>query len=175
MTPSGRRSTAISRSSHSILRKAGFVKTAAAFPLMLSLPDWPLAGPWFFASMLAPDVDRLSLFQKGSDALVEILRAAAQHLIAVFHRNHGFERAGIDTHVEAFLRQPQTDRRGRHHRIHIRCGSYIELAPFHHFRNQPDGERALGSDKTPGEDQLGGNRHTDQARQEITGADVAAP
>src|SRR5580765_6738991 len=115
MTPSGRRSTAISRSSHSILRKAGFVKTAAAFPLMLSLPDWPLAGPWFFASMLAPDIDRLSLFQKGSDALVEILRAAAHHLIAVFHRNHGFERAGIDTHVEAFLRQPQTDRRGRHH------------------------------------------------------------
>ena len=36
MTPSGRRSTAISRSSHSILRKAGFVKTAAAFPLMSS-------------------------------------------------------------------------------------------------------------------------------------------
>src|SRR3979411_2672567 len=43
MTLSGRRSTAISRSSHSILRKAGFVKTAAAFPPILRLPEfWSL-------------------------------------------------------------------------------------------------------------------------------------
>ena len=48
------------------------------------------------------------------------------------------------------------------------------MALFHDFRNQADGERALGSDKTTGQDQLGGDGHPDQARQEITGADVAA-
>src|SRR5664279_4234923 len=99
MTPSGRRSTAISRSSHSILRKAGFVKTGAAFPLILRLPKYrSLADPF-----LSPDIHRLSLLQKGPDALVEIFRAAAQHLIAVFHRNHGLDRPGIDAHVETFF------------------------------------------------------------------------
>jgi hypothetical protein len=39
-----RRSTAISRASHSILRKAGLVSTAAAFPLMSLLPK-----PWSVA------------------------------------------------------------------------------------------------------------------------------
>src|SRR6266567_4597974 len=39
MTPSARRSTAISRSSHSILRKAGLVSTTAAFPLILRLQN----------------------------------------------------------------------------------------------------------------------------------------
>src|SRR5215218_1463728 len=40
MTPSARRSTAISRSSQSILRKAGLVITSAAFPLILRLPEY---------------------------------------------------------------------------------------------------------------------------------------
>jgi hypothetical protein len=41
MTPSARRSTAMSRSSQWILRKAGFVRTAAAaLPLILRLPEF---------------------------------------------------------------------------------------------------------------------------------------
>src|SRR3954454_17031509 len=71
MTPSGRRSTAISRSSHSILRKAGFVRTAAAFPLILRLPEFAVScGPFF----LSLDINRLSLLQKGSDAFGEFFR-----------------------------------------------------------------------------------------------------
>src|SRR5882762_4164425 len=103
MTPSGRRSTAISRSSHSILRKAGLVSTAAAFPLMLRLQNpFCLVFRCFADPSLSPDIHRLSLFQKGLDAFAELFRAAAQHLIAIFHRNHGFDRARIDAHVEAF-------------------------------------------------------------------------
>src|SRR6185436_1640444 len=106
MTPSGRRSTAMSRASHSILRKAGFVSTAAALPLILRLPEFsPLR---ILSSSL--DIDRLSLFEKGPDALVEFFRAAAQNLIAIFHRDHGFNGSGIHAHVEAFLGQPQTHR-----------------------------------------------------------------
>src|SRR6266849_4808675 len=71
MTPSARRSTAISRSSHSILRKAGLVSTAAAFPLILRLQV--LCG----SLSLSPDIHRLSLFQKGLDAFAELFRAAA--------------------------------------------------------------------------------------------------
>src|SRR5438445_13823795 len=111
MTPSGRRSTAMSRASHSILRKAGLVNTAAA--LILRLPEY---DPLRILSS-SPDIDRLSLFEKGPDAFVEIFRAAAQHLIAVFHRDHGLDRAGIDAHVEAFLGQSEPHRRGCHHRI----------------------------------------------------------
>src|SRR6266850_8133961 len=72
MTPSGRRSTAMSRASHSILRKAGFVSTAAALPLILRLPEFsPLR---ILSSSL--DIDRLSLFEKGPDAFVEFFRTA---------------------------------------------------------------------------------------------------
>src|SRR2546421_8946733 len=95
MTPSGRRSTAMSRASHSILRKAGLVNTAAALPLILRLPEY---DPLRILSS-SPDIDRLSLFEKGPDAFVEIFRSAAQHLIAVFHRDHSFNRPCIDTHV----------------------------------------------------------------------------
>src|ERR1700760_1486455 len=49
ITPSPRRSTAISRGSHSILRKAGFSSTAAAFPLILRLPKYrPMRGSCYF-------------------------------------------------------------------------------------------------------------------------------
>src|SRR5436189_2340208 len=102
MTPSGRRSTAMSRASHSILRKAGFVSTAAALPLILRLPEY---GPLRIL-FSAPDIDRLSFFEEGPDAFAKIFRPAAQDLIAVFHGNHGFDRAGIDGHVEAFLGKP---------------------------------------------------------------------
>src|ERR1700733_11944693 len=97
IAPSGRRSTAISRSNHSMLRKAAFFSTVAAFPLISSLPDRSVAGP---SSFLSPDIDRFSLLHKGSDAFAEVFRAAAQHLIAVFHRDHGFDRAGVDAHIE---------------------------------------------------------------------------
>src|SRR5439155_21222768 len=60
MTPSGRRSTAMSRASHSILRKAGLVNTAAALPLILRLPEF---SPLRILSS-SPDIDRLSLFEK---------------------------------------------------------------------------------------------------------------
>src|SRR5881392_2345250 len=98
-TPSGRRSIAISRSSHSILRKAGLVKIAAAFPLMSSPTFASLAVSCgllrslavscgllrtLVHAVLSTDIDRLSLLEKGPDAFTEIFRAAAQHLIAVF-------------------------------------------------------------------------------------------
>src|SRR5580692_2393798 len=67
MTPSGRRSTAISRSSHSILRKAGLVNTAAAFPFILRLPKYSVR---FSGSLLSPDIHRLSLLQEGPDAFI---------------------------------------------------------------------------------------------------------
>src|ERR1700749_5068530 len=105
--PSPRRSTAMSRFNQSILRKAGFSSTAAAFPLILRLPKYrPFAGSW-----LSPDINRLSLFEEGPDAFIEIFRAAAQHLVAVFHRDPGFQRAGIDAHVEAFPGETQAHRR----------------------------------------------------------------
>src|SRR5258708_37328576 len=101
--PSGRRSTAISRASHSILRKAGLVSTAAAFPLILRLPEFRvLVG----SCCSAPDIDRLSLFEEGPDAFAKIFGTAAQNLVAVFHGDDSLERAGIDRHVEAFLGEP---------------------------------------------------------------------
>src|ERR1700749_3186065 len=109
MLPSARRSTAMSRFSHSILRKAGFASTVAAFPSILRLPKYRLSASF----LLSSDIDRLSLFEEGPDAFIEIFRAAAQHLIAVFHRNDSFHGSGIDAHIEAFLGQPETYRRGR--------------------------------------------------------------
>src|SRR6201991_1282039 len=97
--PSARRSTAMSRFSHSILRKAGFASTVAAFPSILRLPKYRLSASF----LLSSDIDRLSLFEEGPDAFIEIFRAAAQHLIAVFHRNRRLQRAGIDADVEALL------------------------------------------------------------------------
>src|ERR1700730_10286259 len=47
MTPSGRRSIAISRSSQLILRNAGFVSATAAFPLMFRLPTLGLWRTFF--------------------------------------------------------------------------------------------------------------------------------
>ena len=170
MTPSGRRSTSMSRFSHSILRKPGFVSTAAAFPLILRLPEFSPLRILF----LALDIDRLSFFKKGPDALAEFFRAAAQDLVAVFHRDHGLDRAGIDAHIEAFLGEPQAHRRGRHHRIDIRFGRRIEPAFLDHFGDEADGERTLGADEAAGQDQFGGHGDADQARQEIAGADVAA-
>src|SRR5271170_7025057 len=107
MTPSGRRSTAISRFSHSILRKAGLVSTAAAFPLIYCVSR--NIGPLRIL-VLSTDIDRLSLFEEGPDAFVEIFRAATEHLVAVFHRDRRFKRARIDAHVEAFLGKPQCNR-----------------------------------------------------------------
>src|SRR4029079_8493031 len=52
---------------------------------------------------LALDIDRLSFFKKGPDALVEFFRAAAQHLIAILHRDHGLDRSCSDATVTAFL------------------------------------------------------------------------
>src|SRR5580698_6853867 len=95
ITPSGRRSTSMSRFIQSILRKAGFVIASAAFPLILRLPEFPVLG----GLLLSPDIDRLSFFEKGPDAFIEVFRAAAQHLVAIFHCDHGLDRAGIDAHV----------------------------------------------------------------------------
>src|SRR5260221_807021 len=61
MTPSSRRSTAMSRCSHSILRKAGFSSTAAAFTLILRLPKYRSV----LGLLSLFDIDRLSLFEKG--------------------------------------------------------------------------------------------------------------
>src|SRR5579859_802334 len=124
IVPSPRRSTAMSRFNHWILRKAGFSSTVAAFPSILRLPKYrPLAD-----SLLSSDIDRLSLFKEGPDAFAEIFGAAAQHLVAVFHRNRSLERRRIHTHVEAFLRQPQTDRRGCQHRLDIGLGGGFKAA-----------------------------------------------
>src|SRR5216683_6424399 len=97
MTPSSRRSTAMSRGSHSILRKAGFSSTAAAFPLILRLPKYRSV----LGLLSSLDIDRLSLFEKGPDAFAEFFQAAAQDLIAVFHRDHRLDRPGIDGHVRS--------------------------------------------------------------------------
>src|ERR1700692_349940 len=133
MPPSARRSTAISRFSHSILRKAGFARTAAAFPLILRLPKyWSVFG----SLSLALDIDRLSLLKKGPDACVEVFRAAAQDLIAIFHRNYRFHGAGVDAHVKAFLRQPQAHRRGRHHGFDIGSNRSLKAAFLDDFRDQ---------------------------------------
>src|SRR6187402_1750263 len=98
--PSARRSMSMSRLSHSTLRKAGFIITAAALPLILRLPEL-----LSFADLCrsALDIDRLSLLKEGPDAFRKFLGAAAQDLIAVLHRDDSFQRAGIDTHVETFL------------------------------------------------------------------------
>src|SRR5664279_6617960 len=85
MTPSGRRSTAISRASHSILRKAGFVKTAAAFPLILRLPKYRSFADLF----LPPDIDRLSLLQKGPDASLSSSRRTPGPIRRVVSSWHG--------------------------------------------------------------------------------------
>ncbi len=89
-----------------LVRKAGLVSTAAAFPLILRLPEFgPLRIPCSYR-LSSSDIDRLSLFEEGPDAFVEIFRAAAQNLIAVFHRDHGFNRSRVDAHIEAFLGEP---------------------------------------------------------------------
>src|ERR1700675_247870 len=133
MTPSGRRSTAMSRASHSILRKAGFVSTAAAFPLILRLPEFRSV---FGSLYLSPDIDRLSLLQKGPNAFAKIFRSAAQHLIAIFHRDHAFNGSRIDAHIEAFLGEPEAHRRGRHHCIDIRLGGRIKPAFLDDFGDE---------------------------------------
>src|SRR4051794_18729327 len=124
IVPSARRSTSMSRASHSTLRKAGFLITAAAFPTILRLPEL-----LFFAGLVvsALDIDRLSLLKEGPDAFVEFIRAAAQDLVAILHRDRRFQRSGIDAHVEAFLGQAQASRRRRHHRIDVRPGCFLEL------------------------------------------------
>src|ERR1700744_4979661 len=99
ITPSGRRSTSISRFIQSILRNGGFIITAAAFPLILRLPEFLSLADF----LLSPDIDRLFFLDKGPDAFFEIFRTAAQHMVTFFHRHHGLDRAGIDGHVEAFL------------------------------------------------------------------------
>src|SRR4051794_22244255 len=138
--PSSRRSTSMSRFSHSTLRKAGFVITAAALPVILRLPEFfVLCG----SSLSAPDIDRLSLLKEGPDAFRKFLGAAAQDLVAILHRDDSFQRSGIDAHVETFLRQPQANRRSRHHRFDIRLGGVIELVLVHDFRDEPHRKRAL--------------------------------
>src|SRR5438270_13827910 len=115
--PSSRRSTSMSRPSHLTLRKAGFVITAAALPLIVRLPEFlALYG----SSLSAPDIDRLSLLKEGPDAFRKLLGAAAQDLVAILHRDDSFQRSGIDAHVETFLRQAQADGRSRDHRVDIR-------------------------------------------------------
>src|ERR1700753_3883546 len=103
---------AMSRGSQTILRRPGCVRTAAALPSILRLPEyWSFADPWTCPILvLSFQINRLSFFEEGPDAFVEFFGAAAQNLITVFHRNHGLDRSGVDTHVETFLRQPQSNR-----------------------------------------------------------------
>src|SRR6516164_1069775 len=170
MTPSSRRSTAMSRGSHSILRKPGFSSTAAALPTILRLPKY-----WSFADLyLSIFIDRLSLLEKGPDAFVEIVRAAAEHLIAILHRNRSLERTCIDADVEAFLGKPEADRRRHHHRFDIGLCGGLKAAVLDDLRDEADVKRALGADEATGEDQFRSDGNARQARQEITGADVAA-
>src|SRR5436190_4633510 len=111
---------------------------------LLRLPEF-FSYPFWLS---APDIDRLSLFEEGPDAFTKILGTAAQHLVAVFHRDHGLDRAGVDGHVEAFLRQSQAYRRRRQHRIDIRFGRGVKRGGiFHQFGDETDRERALGADE----------------------------
>src|SRR5438067_13032538 len=117
--PSSRRSTLMSRASHSTLRKAGFVITAAALPLILRLPELlALYG----SRRSAPDIDRLSLLKEGPDAFRKFLGAAAQDLVAVLHRDGSFQRSGVHAHVETVIGKTQAHGRRREHGIDIRFG-----------------------------------------------------
>src|SRR3954452_21536516 len=162
--PSSRRSTSMSRASHSTLRKAGFVITAAALPLILRLPE---LSSFADRSRSALDIDRLSLLKEGPDPFRKFLGAAAQDLVAILHRDHGFQRSGIDAHVETFLGQAQTHGRRRGHRVDIAFGGVIELALVDDLGDQPDRECAFGADEASREDQLRGNGDTDKAWEEI--------
>src|SRR5260370_21063085 len=68
MTPSGRRSTAMSRASHSILRNAGFVSIAAAVALVAILVPLKIrvsCRTLFFAAVekfLPPDIEHIERF-----------------------------------------------------------------------------------------------------------------
>src|SRR6478736_5811249 len=117
--PSARRSTSMSRGSHATLRKAGFVITAAdSHSFCVSRNYCSLR-----ALSSALDIDRLSLLKEGPDAFRKFLGAAAQDLVAVFHRDRSFQRSRVDAHVEAFFRQAQADGRRRNHRVDIGLGS----------------------------------------------------
>src|SRR3954469_14971245 len=139
--PSSRRSTSMSRASHSTLRKAGFVITAAALPLILRLPEFLVL---YGSSLSAPDIDRLSLLKEGPDAFRKFLGAAAQNLVAILHRDDGFQRSGIDAHVKAFLRQAQPHGRGRDHRLDIRLRGRIKSVFVDDLGDEPNRERPLG-------------------------------
>src|SRR3974390_2779311 len=151
MTPSSRRSTAISRSNQSTLRKPGRSNTAAALPSILRLPKY---DPFSGSLSLSIGIDRLSLLKKGPNAFVEIVRATAQDLVAILHRNHRFERSRIGAHVEAFLGEPQRQGRRRHHGFNVRFGRSRKAVFVDDFRDEAHGERAFGDDEPPREDQL---------------------
>src|SRR5215475_4066636 len=81
MTPLSRRSTAISRGSHSILRKAGLA-SAAAVPSMLRLPKYrPLCGSLFLSSPLRGDDSEVGLPRRHADRAVEPDGLAIEHRI----------------------------------------------------------------------------------------------
>src|ERR1700716_2796955 len=83
MTPSGRRSTAISRSSHSILRKGGLVSTTAAFPLILRLQNPFRLVFWSFA-----DPCRYRLIYTGVERIVPGSSTAALRADPLAHSGH---------------------------------------------------------------------------------------
>src|SRR3982074_346588 len=83
MTPSGRRSTAISRSSHSILRKGGLVSTTAAFPLILRLQNPFRLVFWSFA-----DPCRYRLICTGVERIVPGSSTAALRADPLAHSGH---------------------------------------------------------------------------------------
>ena len=88
---------------------------------------------------------------------------------------HGFDRAGVDAHVEAFLGQPQAHRRSRQHRIDVGLGGRIERRPLPPAsETSPTASARSAPMKRPVRINSDATDTPTSARQEIAGADVAA-
>jgi len=88
----------------------------------------------------------------------------------VLARYFDLGRLGSDEQRDA---NPRLLERGNPGRERGLLSGGIEPAFVNDFRDKANGKRALGIDKTSGENQFGSDGDADQARQEIAGADVA--
>src|SRR5882724_4648131 len=58
---------------------------------------------------------RLALAEERGDALAEVARARGQDLVAILHRDHLLEAAGVERVLQALLGELQTERRIAQH------------------------------------------------------------
>ena len=111
-------------------------------------PNLPLvtgARPLTLSSGVA--ILRLALFEKRADALPHVAGLRDENLLTVFHRDDGFQAAGVDAHVETFLRQPDADRRVAENLVRHRAAGREQFVLRHHLRDQADAVRPFGVDE----------------------------